>query len=152
MGTKKQFIEDEELIKLANEVIVEHKLDYCSNARIKFLFVDPYISKTVLGRCILPSKELAYFGDFDYLVEISKKTWDKFEEKERKILLWHELLHIYVDINEQDNEKCFKLIQHDVQDFYHIIKEHGIDWFTKMKTITASVYDFQKGEQDKIKL
>ncbi len=73
--SKKEFIEDEELVEIANKVIKEFKLDNLNGVKIKYVLVSPNISKTVAGKCIKPNAELKYFGDFDYLIEFSNDLW-----------------------------------------------------------------------------
>jgi hypothetical protein len=147
---EKEFIENEELNVLVKEVIVDNKLDL-TGINIKSVLVSPYISKRTAARCIRPNNELRYFGEFDYLLEFSDKLWQGLSKEVKKILILHELKHILVTTDKNGNAK-FKLAPHDVQDFFSIIHKHGINWLTDLKTIASSVYDFQNGEEDKIKI
>lgn len=147
---EKEFIENEDLNILVKEVIVDNKLDL-TGIEIKSLLVSPYISKRTAARCVRPSNELKYFGEFDYLLEFSDKLWQGLSKEVKKILILHELKHILVITDKSGNTK-FKISNHDVQDFYSIISKFGINWLTDLKTIASSVYDFQNGEEDKIKI
>jgi hypothetical protein len=148
---KKLFIEDDDLEKLGNDVIAENRMDV-GGATIKYLLVSPHISKTCIARCIKPSNELKHFGNFDYLIEFSEDVYEGMTEEIRKIVMFHELRHIFLKTNKKTGELEFTLADHDVKDFYAIIEKHGIDWFNSLKTITSSVHDFENGEQDKIKI
>ena len=148
---KKEFIEDESLIELANKVIEDNNLDYLNGIRIKYLLVSPQISKTCVGRCIRSSAELKYFAETDYLIEFSNKVWEKIDEKTKEIVMLHELKHILI-INKEDGETVMSLAPHDVQDFSSILKKYGVDWFSNFSTQVSSVQDMTPAEKDKISI
>lgn len=149
---KKEFIEcDDEVIELANEVINEHKLDYLNGVKIKYLFVDPYISKTVVAKCIRPNAELQHFSGQDYIIEISSTIWDGLNVDTRKALLWHELKHILIT-SDKDGNTQYKIAPHDLNDFYNIVDKLGLDWLNAIKVTAASVNDLTPDMQDKIKI
>ncbi len=148
---KKEFIEDESLIELANKVIEDNNLDYLNGVRIKYLLVTPQISKTCVGRCIKSSVELKYFSETDYLIEFSNKVWEKIDEKTKEFVMLHELKHILI-INKEDGETVMSLAPHDVQDFSSILKKYGVDWFTNFSTQVSSIQDMTPTEKDKISI
>lgn len=148
---EKQFTEDEDLITLANKVIDKHKLDHLNGIKIKFVLVSPHISKTCAGKCIKPNAELKYFGDFDFLIEFSEDLWFGLNDDVKELLMLHELKHIHITTNKNGDVK-YSVTDHDVKDFYSIIEKHGIDWLDKIRHTAASIYDFQDGQQDKMKL
>jgi predicted metallopeptidase len=121
------FKESQDLLDLANEIIIKEGIDLYP-AKVKYLMVDPTISKTIYGRCIRCSSELAYFSDTDYIIEISKEYWELLSEKSKYLLLLHELKHILVKYNESKDEYSFNLRRHDLEDFREIVKKHGVDW------------------------
>lgn len=147
----KVFIEDEDLVKIADKVIEERKLDYLNCLNIRYVLVSPYISKSVVGKCIKPNHELKYFGGFDYLVEFSEDVWNGLTNELKEIVMYHELLHIHITINKK-GEEIYKIIDHNVKDFSSIIKKYGIEWFDNLKTIACSVRDLDVGDIDKIKV
>ncbi len=151
MSKKKVFIEDESLIKICNKVIADKKLDNVAPLTIKCVLVAPNISKYISAKCVLPSKELKFFGNFDYLLEFSEDVWSKIDDQTREILMWHELLHIQVT-NDKEGESVNTLYPHDVNEFYQIIQAHGINWLGEFKTIVASIHDLDPVEKDKIKI
>jgi predicted metallopeptidase len=149
---KKEFIEcDDEVIALANEVIDEHKLDYLNGVKIKYLFVSPNISKTVVGKCIRPNAELQYFSGFDFIIELSSDTFEGLTIETRKALLWHELKHILITTDKDGNTQ-YKIAPHDLNDFYNIVDALGLDWLNSIKVTAASVNDLTPDMQDKIKI
>jgi len=144
----KTFEEDESLVKLANKIITEQKLDYLNSVVIKYVFVSPFISKTVPARCIKANSELKFFGQFDFLIEISRDIWDSIDDPTREILMHHELLHPLIKTTKKGMVPA--LAGHDLQDFYTIIKKHGPDWFREFKDVVAATYEMQGAEKDKI--
>lgn len=144
----KTFIENEELLTLANRVIKDHGLEYINLVRVKYLLVDPYISKSVHGKCIKANNELKYFGKFDYLIEFSLKSWETLDDQTRYIIMYHELLHILV--KEKKDKQILAIANHDTQDFYSILKKYGIDWFKQFKDAVAATYELEGPDKDKI--
>lgn len=147
----KNFIEDPSLVELANKVINENKLDYLNQVKIKYLLVDKYISKTCIGKCIKANKELKYFTQIDYIIEISKDVWDQIDDKAREIIIYHELLHILLKIN-REGKLTTKILDHDIKDFSTIIKKYGVDWFKKFKITVSSIRDLAPEAIDNIKV
>jgi len=151
MAKKKEFIEDEDLVILANKVIKEHKMDHLDGIRIKFVLVSPNISKTCAGKCIKPNAELKHYGDLDYLIEFSEDIWNGIKDETKEILMWHELRHILVTADKDGNTQ-YKILDHDIKDFLSIIDRHGVDWIEHIRQTANSIHDFQNGEQDKMKM
>lgn len=147
----KEIIEDETLKELMEEIITTEKMDHLVNIKILPVFVSPNISKTVLGKCIRCNKEMVFLGDYDYIIEISHDIWQVMTEELRRILLTHEILHIELKNSKSgDLKKCIR--KHDVTEFETIIKKFGIDWLSPLKIVASSVYNFENGEQDNIKI
>lgn len=141
---KKRYVVSEELEDIANEVIKLKNMDYPAN--IKYLLVYPYINKTTAGRCIKTSNETKLLGNCDYIIEMSGDLWDKLDDDRRKILMWHELLHIHIIQNDKTGEWDLKLRKHDLEEFTTIVKLHGVDWLDEIKTLFLSVYDLDSVE------
>lgn len=125
-----------ELEKLAEKVISKEGLSI-GEARIGYLFVDPYISKTTAGRCIKNNTELEYFSQCDFLIQMSKKLWDSIPEEAQYILMLHELMHVSFEIKydkKLDKETyIYKIRDHDVEDFQSLIERFGIKWLAVIK-------------------
>lgn len=136
--SEKTFTEDESIKSLADSIIEESKLDYLNNVRIKYLIVDPCISKTCAAKCIKSNKEVEFFSDSDYIIEVSQNVWDKVDDTMRKYLIKHQLLHILLVPNKSGIIK-FKIVKHDVSDFSTTINEFGSDISKNLKVITSSI-------------
>lgn len=131
----KIFTESSALEELGRKVIAKEGL-HVGGATIGYLFVDPFISKTTAGRCILTNAELRYYSQRDYIIQMSKKTWDSIDEQTRYILMLHELKHILAE--ETEDGYKYKIADHDVQDFHDLIQKYGVNWLSVLKTQTAS--------------
>lgn len=139
---KKRYVIDPDLKTLADEVIrTELDIDpEISKANIKYMKVYPNVSKTVAGRCIRASNELKLFGGADYLIQMSGDLWDKLDVNPRRVLMLHELMHVYIDFN-KDGEPVYKLRNHDVEDFASIIDKYGVNWLYDLRTSAAEIDD-----------
>jgi hypothetical protein len=133
--TAKVYIDSKDLEDLGRKVIAKEGL-HTGGATIGYQFVDPIISKTVAGNCILTNGVLRHYSGFDYIVQMSKKTWDAIDEQTRYILMLHELKHIYAE--ETEDGYKYKLADHDVQDFHDLIQKYGVNWLNTLKIQTAS--------------
>lgn len=56
-----------------------------------------------------------------YVIEVYWSDWNKWTNKQKLALLFHELMHI-------DNE-VGKTVRHDLEDFRMMIDKLGVDWF-----------------------
>jgi hypothetical protein len=152
MVKDKEYVEDNGLLDLANNVINKERLTHLIGVSIKFLFVVPEISRTVHARVIRGTAELRHFGQFDYLVEFSHKIWQSINDETRYLLMYHELLHPIVSQDKKGNTN-YKMINHDIQDFSQVInKAGGVHWFNEFKDIVSSTYEMTGPEKDQIKI
>lgn len=87
-------------------------------------------NQNVHGRCIRCSSELMHYAGVDYIIEISKLTWDLLDDKAKYLLVYHELLHIKIEYEENKDEYKFKLRKHNIEDFREIIERHGVSWLS----------------------
>jgi len=142
---KKEYVISDELEKFGEDTISEKQMTIIP-AKIKYVLVYPAINKKTAGRCMLSNPMTKLFGKCDYIIQMSGDLWDQLDETRRKILMWHELLHVFPVENSKTGEFNFRLRDHDVKDFYTIIKECGIDWFQDIKTMFSSVYDIDPAQ------
>ena len=127
---------------LMKEMIKENNIDIGS-AKICGLMVYPNINKTTAGRCIRAGKELKFFSDYDYLIEISAEYWDNLTEQSRKILVLHELMHIDIRYTKQGKE-IFGTKPHDVEDFAILLQKYGLHWLREVKLIEEHLKDLKQ--------
>jgi hypothetical protein len=150
----KDFVISDDLKTIADDLIKNDPVLQTYNLdipRIGYILVYPNITKHVAGRCIKSGRELKFFSECDYVIEMSGETWDVLEDDVKKILTLHELMHIHVFHDKKGNVR-FKLRDHDVKDFMYIIKTYGIDWFERLRTVVSSTYDMKPDDESKIKI
>lgn len=148
---KREFVIAEDMKELATSIINEQKLDV-HPAKIEYLLVYPNISKTSAGKIIKTGRELKFFSELDYIVEISGELWDALDEETRNILLEHELRHILVVENEKTGDWTYKLRKHDLQDFSKLVAKHGAEWVRTVKLSLSSIYGLTPAEEDNIQI
>lgn len=152
-----QYKPESTLHELIKKVLTEFEFLDTANARIEPVIVYPNVSKITVARIIRTSRPLQFFSDRDYIIEISGELWDTLNEEVRKIVILHELCHIYIKEDKEGNPQ-YRLQDHQVKEFIPIIKQFGIDWFTKLQdslvaiNITAEMDEDKKNEiKEKIK-
>jgi hypothetical protein len=83
---------------------------------------------------------------------MSGELWDKLDDKNRYVLMYHELLHAHPAMNEKSGNWEFKIRDHDIQDFAVIVKKYGIDWVGNVKTLASSVYELEPKDEELLTL
>lgn len=148
---KREFVLSDDMKLLAGEIIREERIDI-HPARVEYVLVLPNISKTTAGKCIKTGKELKFFSNLDYVIEISGDLWEALDTETKKILLEHQLRHILVIQNDKSGDWVYKIKKHDIQDFGKIVSRHSVDWIKKIKLSLSSLYDLTPAEEDNIQI
>lgn len=125
------YMRSEEYARLAKEVIAGNEnLSWIpKNVRIDFLeSTEEKTSngKTVFGECRLVKEVYKVYVPYDFLIIIYTPNVAHFTEEQKKILLYHELLH--VDFKDKDGEIDFCVKPHDIEDFRAVIDKYGLNW------------------------
>lgn len=81
----------------------------------------------VYGQCEKISEKYKWSIPCDYTITIFEPNIIGFSEKQIRILIFHELLHIQIDIGE-DGQDVYSTRGHDLEDFKEIIDRWGTDW------------------------
>ncbi len=136
--------QSQEIQNLIKQMAEENDID-TGSAKICGLMVYPNINKTTAGRCIRAGKELKFFSDYDYLIEISAEYWDNLTEQSRKILVLHELMHIDIRYTKQGKE-IFGTKPHDVEDFAILLEKYGLHWLREVKLIEEHLKDLKQND------
>ena len=92
------------------------------------------------------SKKQAYIGPvkpmyamymkLDYIMCIHLENWMGLTTGEKKVLLFHELLHIPEGGFDRESKEYRKTEDHDVKDFSLIIQKFGLNWEMSSKTLS----------------
>lgn len=86
----------------------------------------------VLGECILVKDLYKVFIPYDFLIVIYEPNAAYLSERQKKILLRHELMH--VGISEKEPIPEYRINPHSVEDFRTILNEYGLDWADPERT------------------
>ena len=154
MPIDKEYDVSDEVKEVALKVLKNDRekiaADY-DQLNIIYMKVFPNISKTTAGLCIKSGKLLKYFSEADVIIQVSGELWDQLNEETRYTLMLHEMKHVGIGYK-KNGRMVIYLNSHDVQDFSDIITKYGINWIENIKSITASINDFQNGEEDKVRI
>ena len=122
----------EEYSGLAERVIEAHEdLHWIRklNVRIGYLESDREKKKSgrfVLGECIRVRDLYRPFVPHDFLIVIYVRNTVAMTEKQKEILMYHELLHIGID--EAGEELRYVVNPHDIEEFRAVADKFGTDW------------------------
>lgn len=67
------------------------------------------------------------------LIVIRDCNWRKLHKNARRMVLYHEYMHIAPEDNEKRLDAGYKyvLVRHDLEEFYALIKTYGVGWLTR---------------------
>jgi hypothetical protein len=117
----------EELEELARELIQEHH-GHLIEADIKYLFRTgnwEVKKRETWGQAKKVGKEVNFLTGYDFIIIIHQAVWEQLNDKEKRALLDHELQHCSAGTDAAGN-KIWYIQGHDVEDFYAIIRRHGL--------------------------
>jgi len=115
-------------------------------ARFQLLIIYPNISNRVVARVCKSGRHVKLLNDYDYIVEFSGEIWDKLSKESKKLVMLHELRHVHIDYD-RNGEPRYRLINHDVQDFYSILDKYGLDYIKELRQTAVSL----NGKEPKFK-
>lgn len=144
---------DRKVYNLLDELI-STRFNYLRNTAFKIFIdrkpkIDKLSDKIVFAYIKLPNeveryltKEITERG-VDYFIFISELVWELASDKDKKRILSHELRHCFID--EKGN---YKIIKHDIEDFYEELKLNEDDpmWAQSLGTIAITKYEQLKAE------
>lgn len=151
---KKTYEVSTELRELGEAVIEKYNPNAIKDTptKIEYLLVYPNINKKTVGRCIKSRPEYKFLSGFHFVIEMSGDIWDKLNDDTKEIVMYHELLHANASMNDKTGDWRYSIKDHDVKDFYVLIKKWGVDWFENLKTQVSSIYDLDPEEADEVSL
>lgn len=101
--------------------------------------------KVVYGQCEKVAEKYKWGIPCEYTITVFEPNVVYFTEDQIRILLFHELLHIKIELGDDGVEK-YGIRGHDLEDFKEIIDSYGTDW-DKVEPIQAPEED-PEGEND----
>ena len=82
--------------------------------------------KVVYGQCEKVPEKYRWAVPCDFTITVFEPNVIRFTDEQIKILIFHELLHIGID--QDGNDETYRIRPHDVEEFREIINKYGIDW------------------------
>jgi hypothetical protein len=157
MRTNNRYEEVDSSVISALSAIRRKSFPELVNAKIKPLYdLKKRVSggAIVLARIMTPNELIKHFtadeqkgidDGYDYIIIIDKVVWQSTGDTDRERLLRHELRHTFVDI---EADSPYKLIDHDVSDFYEEQELNRDDprWKERVASLTETIYDQMKDE------
>ena len=83
--------------------------------------------KKVCAQCERVPDKYKWSIPADYTITVFLSNIEGFSEEQKRILIFHELLHIDIDFD-QDGNDIYSVKPHDYEDFKEIIDRFGTDW------------------------
>lgn len=145
----KELIESPEMLEMAIKVIETHKINL-GPAQVGYLLVYPNISKQRAAKCVKASREVKYYSGHDYLIEVSGELWDMLDNDTKKMLIYHELLHIDPVFKAKNQEWKMQLRRPDFADYYEINDKFGNEWYKTIQATVSSLYDLDPRQEGKV--
>ena len=107
------------------------ELWFIRDAEIRIGFLKSWKEKKtgrrlVYGECIRPTELYQDLLGYDFLIVIYEANAAALTLDQKKILMWHELLHVGID--DDSGEPKYVINPHDREEFDSIISRAGIRW------------------------
>jgi len=144
---------DREVYEILNELI-ETRFNNLRNTTFKIFMdrkpkIDKLLRKIVFAYVKLPNEVERYLTEeiagngIDYFIFINELVWSLASDKDKKRILSHELRHCFID-----DKGNYKIIKHDIEDFYEELKLNEDDpmWAQSLGTIALTKYEQLKEE------
>lgn len=84
--------------------------------------------KLVFGQCEKIAEKYKWAIPADFTITIFEPNVEGFTDEQLSILIFHELLHVGVEYDEESGEEKFSIVPHDLEDFKAVVDEYGTDW------------------------
>ena len=84
-------------------------------------------NKLVYGQCEKVADKYKWGIPADFTITVFEPNCEGMTEEQIKMLLFHELLHVGIEFNE-DGTETYSIKPHDLEDFKLIIDRFGTDW------------------------
>ena len=116
----------------------EPELEYIKDSRVRIAYLESDQCKKsgkdrlVQGECEKVAAKNQWAIDYDFTITIFVNNVIGMNEEQVKILLFHELMHICIDVKE-DGEEVYSTRKHDIEDFKLIVKKYGMDWSNRLE-------------------
>lgn len=83
--------------------------------------------KLVFGQCEKIANKYKWAIPADFTITVFEPNCEGMTDEQLSILIFHELLHVGVEIDDNGEWKYFT-VPHDLEDFKAIVDEYGTSW------------------------
>ena len=84
--------------------------------------------KAVLGQCEKIQEKYKWAIPCDFTITLFEPNIEDLSEEQIRVVIFHELLHVGIRVNNETGEEDYYCKPHDVEDFRLLIDRYGIDW------------------------
>jgi len=82
--------------------------------------------KTVYGECIKVDSNYKWICPYDFMIILYEPNITGFNDYQLETLIRHELHHIGIEYS--DTGLKYYIVPHDIEEFWEIIADCGLDW------------------------
>lgn len=82
--------------------------------------------KIVCAECFLVEDKYSWCCPYDFFIVVYEPNVIGFTKEQLEILMRHELHHVGVAYKDKGID--FYIVPHDIEEFWAIIQEHGLNW------------------------
>ena len=125
---------NEQYKKIAENLIAtEPELAYIRNSSARIAYLESGFAKKkgkdiiVNGQCEKVQTKNQWAINYDFTITLFLPNIKEFTEDQIRILLFHELLHVGIEYEDDGSEKYY-IRPHDLEDFMLIIDKYGTSW------------------------
>lgn len=124
---------NEHYAEIARELIeTEPSLEDILNSDVQIIYLSSNHKKkngekVVFGQCEKVQEKYKWSIPCDFTITVFEPNCEGFTEEQLKILLFHELLHVGIELKE-DGTEAYSVKDHDLEDFKEIIERYGTNW------------------------
>lgn len=107
------------------------ELAYIAKSQVRIVYLTSELEKKkgnrfVMGECEKVPEKYKWRIPYDFMITVFLPNVERLTRKQMKILLFHELLHVGVEVD--GNEEKYTVREHDFEEFRAIINRYGLGW------------------------
>lgn len=123
--------------ELAEQIIdKEESLQMIKYGHARIVYLESDLEKkdgkdmAVLGQCEKVAARHKWAINYDFMITVFKPNTIGMSEDQLKILLFHELLHVGIERNDEGGE-VYSVKKHDFTEFREFVDRFGANWSVK---------------------
>lgn len=139
-GEKTEYgMADESIKSLAHELIKLHHRE-ALDAEICYMMRNKHAKtggKALGGTCQKQTDQQKHLHGYDYIITLAADIWSELNQNGREALLLHEICHVGVEVNDDDEAKM-SLRPHDTEEFAKVIEVYGL-WHNDLQRVADAI-------------